>query len=395
MSTDDRLRKTLASKFETFEAAVGEENWNSIKSGIANTPSRRAVLWRRLSVGLLVLLLTVVSTWLVVGSNDTEPATRELTGDHKTIKQTDNQVTIHPEDNSISDTNKQVQEKPAELVNLQDVTAVLTGKVKNTSRQESEDKMEAMPVTDVTIESEEQATIVGPLTEIPSYQFKRPGDQPERLRLFGAANDSASRQDRRVSFRPLLGLSLNYLNLRPNPGDNIYFTDIGTSIDLSLQQWGLNAGYEICVQLGKGLRLRNELNLSLQQHRISFRYLPDASDSENKGFLSVEKTFRPLSLGIASGLSYDLGELGLQNRELDMGLYYQSVLDDDLGNSALLEYPDGLLNMNMGLTFYPQKINWGIRVFSYFALNKKYSERALTMTPYGFGVQFLRRRSRY
>lgn len=395
MSTDDRLRKTLASKFETFEAAVGEENWNSIKSGIANTPSRRAVLWRRLSVGLLVLLLTVVSTWLVVGSNDTEPAIRELTGDHKTIKQTDNQVTIPSEDKSVSDISKEVEERPGQLVNLQDVTAVLTGKVKNTSRQESEDKMEAMPVTDVTIESEEQATIVGALTEIPSYQFKRPGDQPERLRLLRSANDSASRQDRRVSFRPLLGLSLNYLNLRPNPGDNIYFTDIGTSIDLSLQQWGLNAGYEISVQLGKGLRLRNELNLSLQQHRVSFRYLPDASDSENKNFLSVEKTFRPLSLGIASGLSYDLGELGLQNRELDMGLYYQSVLDDDLGNSALLEYPDGLLNMNMGLTFYPQKINWGIRVFSYFALNKKYSERALTMTPYGFGVQFLRSRSRY
>ncbi len=395
MSTDDRLRKTLASKFETFEAAVGEENWNSIKTGIANTPSRRAVLWRRLSVGLLVLLLTVVSTWLVVGSNDTEPATRELTGDDKTIKQTDNQVTIPSEDKSVFDISKEVEERPGQLVNLQDVTAVLTAKVKNTSRQESEGKVEAMPVTDVTIESEEQATIVGPLTEIPSYQFNRPGDQPERLRLSRSVNDSTSRQDRQVSFRPFLGFGLNYLNLRPNPGDNIYFTDIGTSIDLSLQQWGLNAGYEISVQLGKGLRLRNELNLSLQQHRVSFRYLPDASDSENKDFLSVEKTFRPLSLGIASGLSYDLGELGLQNRELDMGLYYQSVLDDDLGNSALLEYPDGLLNMNMGLTFYPQKINWGIRVFSYFALNKKYSEHALTMTPYGFGVQFLRRKSRY
>lgn len=393
MSMDDHLKKTLASKFEAFEAPVGEEHWEGIKGGIMNKPPHKVVPWRRFSVGLLLLLMTAVSTWLLVRGNDAEANDPGLAETGKTIREPEKSVNTRPGDDPVSNIPGEMTENAQQPLDHPGVAHLLPDAPQTTELHELKE-VKTTTFRYSRAELQEPLAMVLPLTQIPSYQFQRNSDRPEFIQLTMSVSDSVKEQGKRVSFRPLLGLSLNYLNLRPNPGDNIYFTDIGTSVDLSFQQWGLSVGYEVSFHLSDGLKLRNELNLSLQQHRVSFRYLPDATDSENTEFLSVEETFRPLSLGIATGLSYDLGNLGLKNRELDLGLYYQSVIADDLGDRELWQYPGALINMNLGLTFYPQKTNWGIRVFTYYALNKKYSERPLTMTPYGFGVQFLRVRVR-
>lgn len=394
MSMDDQLRKTFASKFENFEAPVGEDQWNNIKSGIVNRPSRKAVLWKRLSIGLILLLIVAVSAWFIPGKVDPNLDVQTATELEKTTPQTDNSIDIEPEKDSVSDIAREVEDRPGQAVNQPSITGVLQGEDEVRNLEESEDETGDSTEFSLRVEIQDQTFSELALMEIPPYKFQRDIGRPGPVPMPVSVMDSTTQTDRKLSFRPLLGLSLNYLNLRPNPADNIYFKDIGSSLDLSLQQWGLSVGYEMTVRLSDGLKLRNEMNLSFKQHKVSFKYIPDASNSENTEFLSVQNNFSPLTLGIGVGLSYNLGSPGVQNRELDLGFYYEPVIDDDLGNQELLQYPGGLINLNMGLTFYPQKINWGIRVFGYYSLNKKYSEKALTMTPYGFGVQFLKRKGR-
>ncbi|MCE7991607.1 MAG: hypothetical protein HEP71_06490 [Roseivirga sp.] len=391
---DDQLRKTLASKFENFEAPVGEDQWNSIKDGIVNKPSRKAVVWRRLSIGLILLLIVGVSTWFLAGEINAGRDAQAVREVEKTTPQTDNSSDIKPQKSPVTSTPEEEAAKSEQAVSQPDITHVTQGKEK--SKDLLVPKVETKPWSqfNLMVELRDQTPLELSLIEIPLYEFMRDSTTPGPIPMPVAMADSTAQTNKKVSFRPFLGLNLNYLNLRPNPADNLYFKDIGSSLDLSLQQWGLSIGYEMTVRLSDGLKLRNELNLSFKQHKVSFKYIPDASDSENTEFLSVQNTFSPLTLGISAGLLYDLGGQGSQKRELDLGFYYEPVIDNDLGNQELLQYPGDLINMNVGFTFHPEKINWGIRVFSYYSLNRKYSEKALTMTPYGFGVQFLRDKAR-
>lgn len=391
---DDDLRKTFVSKFEAFEAPVAEGQWDAIKGAIVQKPLRKVVLWRRLSIGLILLLYIATSTWFLSREAYADRDEQGLKEAEKKTESIDNAVKAQSERNAGINTAEDVGEKPQQPVNRPELTNVQQAQDDPKTSQESEAETSIItePGYRARLRSRMSADLVS--LEIPPYESERELGKPGPVPMTISMTDSVTSTSRKVNFRPFLGLNLNYLNLRPNPGDNIYFTEIGSEVDLSLQQWGLSVGYEMTLRLADGLKLRNELNLSLRQHRVSFKYIPDASDSENTESLSVESTFSPLTMGISAGLLFDLGGLTSQKRELDLGLSYESVIDDDLGNEALLEYPGSLINLNMGLTFHPKKMNWGIRVFGYYALNKKYSEKALTMTPYGFGVQFLKDKAR-
>lgn len=387
---DDQLKDVVKSKFDGFEAPVDDKLWAGINKEIASQPSQSIFTPRGRWATLILLLLISVVGWQIIASN----SAKENSDSAISSKETD------------APANKQEQEV---VVSKPEADSRITEKVvskpgnanaRNENRSEEEERLFLQEVDEEVIDKftqdytdlEEGSVSLSRIEilrlKLPPFQF---GDYLMPLDSIGLIDlPSDSNYFKKTKSNLIFGLNLNYLSLNPNPSDNVYFEDIDPTLDISFKHLGLSLGYQRDFELGNGWQLRNVLSATLRQYKLRLNYIEDASDSENDGFTEFKTSFRPLSLGISTGLQYDLTSIGIDQKQVDLGLAFETIVSGEPDDQSLVQYPKNILSFNFGFTSDLAKSKWKFRLYGYHSLSSKFSEAPMNLTPFGFGLQFFK-----
>ncbi len=187
------------------------------------------------------------------------------------------------------------------------------------------------------------------------------------------------------------GFQMNYSIIRPNKEDDILFEKGKSDIDLSAQRLGMSIGYDMWFHLDGRFWLKNQVFARYRRFNIQLSYVPQG---ENQ-FREFEGKFNALSFGGAIGMIYQIDNDDVKRRALDILLTYENALINEFEDNTLLSYPTGLWTLNLGFTFSPRtrgRFQWLIRPYGYYGLNRNFGDRPAEITPYGFGLQFIRHR---
>lgn len=391
---DDQLKDVVRSKFDSFVAPVDDELWGGIEKDILKHPSNVVLIKRRRWDMLLLLLVISVTFWQVVRNSVGEDH-KELVSSEQPKDLTDNQKsTIEPGKTNLVQAERVQSSEQGEQNTLRG-NSIVEKKEKNHSVLNIDRFPSFKPVSANNRLNVDPISEVMPVIEIsfvnlPPYQSGDYISQVNIMDSFILASDSTYFQKSKTKSNWVFGLNLNYLSFNPNPADQVYFEDLNPSFDLSFKHLGLNVGYHRDYQLADALKFRNVLSATLRQYKLNLNYIEDASDSENNSFTEFKSTFRPLSVGISTGLQYDLTKVGIDQKEIDLGLTYEVVVSGASNSESLVRYPKNQLMLNFGIIGGLAKTKWKWRVYGYHSLNKKFSDAPMHLTPFGFGLQFFK-----
>ncbi|MBO3698617.1 hypothetical protein [Roseivirga sp. E12] len=391
-SSDQKARKVFNDKLKGFEAPVDGAMWSQVQSQIgAVSPVRRFWKW---SILLLILLLSIGfgSGLFNQKAIDSNPAD-------------DVQKSIEPNELVIaSDTvQKEVQESiqqdamSAEGDLTQHESVVLTERVlEDVSKKEEVRAQVEKPLIErstdfISMTSNKSVTSMVMLERIsPLYS-------PLKIEPFEMINQPTAEEvktKKGIQLRPFGAVTFNYLYFQPNTSDDIFFDSESTANTFSINRVGLRPGFEVTIPISDRLSLKNDVYMNLRQFRVSLRYIENASQSENIIFERLSKTYSQFSLGLVSGINYQLMTIAERRVDFDLGISFERFLKNELSDEGILGSPNALFSANIGLSVYPRPASrsWIIRPFGFISLNSRAAEYPVNITPFGFGIQFYKNR---
>jgi hypothetical protein len=389
---DDELKEVVKSKFDGFEVPVNDELWSGIKKEITPPSSKSRFTNKKRWVVAVLLLFISVMGWRLLIQVPTVSTPQSVTNSEKREILADT-VKLEIEKYKSTLTEGSFERATNEL-----------GEQSSNEKNITVQRELQQSILDLNGQSMEKSTLINyllildsvggiksnvTLISLPPYQFNHSDLSMDKFTMKRIEQDSTG--SRKSKSNLIFGLNFNYLNLRPNPADNVFFEDINPSLDISLKRLGLNVGYERITYLGKGFNLRNELSVTLRQHKLRLNYIEDANDRENMEFTEFKNTFMPLSIGISTGVQYGFNQFGSKQKEVDLGFSYQAVVNNVLSDEYIVQYSKHLVNLHFGLTSEIGLANWKMRVFGYYSLNKKFTKAPMSLTPFGLGFQFLKK----
>ncbi|NVK34919.1 MAG: hypothetical protein HWE23_10595 [Rhodobacteraceae bacterium] len=382
---DDQLKDVVKSKFDGFEAPVDDKLWAGINKEIASQPTQSFFTPRRRWATLILLLLISVVGWQIIASNSAKENSDSAISSKEPAVPADKQkqevVVSKPEADSPAV--EKVESPNARNENRSEEERLFLQEVD----EEAIDKF-TQDYTDLDEASVSLSRIEILPLELPPFQFGNYIMPLDSIGLIDLPSDSS--YFKKTKSNLIFGLNLNYLSLNPNPSDNVYFEDIDPTLDISFKHLGLSLGYQRDFELGNGWQLRNVLSATLRQYKLTLDYIEDASDSENDGFTEFKTTLRPLSVGISTGLQYDLASIGIDQKQVDLGLAFETIVSGAPDGESLVQYPKNILSLNFGFTSDLAKSKWKFRLYVHHSLNSKFSEAPMNLTPFGFGLQFFK-----
>lgn len=401
---DNKAKKVFKDKLKGFEAPVADNLWASIDAGVNGSAPSAIARWKWAGIVLLLFTFIGVGYLILDGSqekeilNDFEPREVESTPPAPV------EIPDGQQEHAVRD---KVQADNMDLKNSIDQSAVKVADLsagQNLAPKIVSDEPILEQQVSTIRESEEALTSnevsqVSEIRKIPELPFSPPyweidGPELHKLALKDSVAGEAEQTSRSITFKWHGVLTFNYLNITPNKQDDVFFNPLSSGFNFSLDRIGFRPGIEMLIPINDKLSFKNDFLVSFRRYNIAFDFINDASQTEN-AFERFTNTYSQISVGLATGLRYQLTMLNQRKLDLDLGISFEQLLSNQLRDEGLLDSPNQQFNLNIGLSLYPkkaQRLKWVIRPFGYFSLNQKASAAPANLTPYGFGIQFSRNR---
>ena len=386
---DHKAEQALRDKLSNFEATVPESLWGGIADAIDTSPVQPPVMrsLRGYTFTTILLLLFGVGSYtvttlseptLLAGLAEGAPvqsmavvASQEVGEQDVAWSQTLPPLVIELDEVVIRARKYKAPvaatEGPGTNAINNEVVMVLA-----TEESEKPDLVEALglqayPFSEWSVEQVEGLTI-----DFDSSYYEPA--KPWRLRLKG-------------------GLTLNYLNITPNPGDDFYFDDIASDFDLSSGRLGLSVGVDVLRPLNNRWTAKGSLSLGYRQFTVAGRYIEDASSRDNQNFQSFDSQYHQLMSSVTLGLDYKAGSWLGRAIHVDAGIMMDQYLVNDLAKDDLLGAANANLYLNLGATVRPgidSKFKWSFRPYVFLSLDNRIGNAPLQVSPFGFGIELFK-----
>lgn len=405
----DKSFDKLRSKFDQFEAPVPEKLWGDVAEGIGASINERSR--HRWLFWLLLLFLGVsisLGTAYLTNSGDageqvsdlpsvseeessSESAMHVKLQNAVEIQKTEEVRPIRPTDDleeMVKPTLKREALEPEASTDFEVIS-------ENEPVRESGSLTEEESMRETVITSEANVSILAEeedrnksffdlsMQAIPNYPWPSfPAYEHEQ-------GDIKTKKSRRWLTRLNFGFQMNYSTINPNPDDDLFLEAESYDFDLNINRLGFNIGYDLWFYMNRRLWLKGQTFSNYRAFNVRFNY-EENGDGASREFRDQLNT---LSLGMAVGVIYQLNPHEVSKSAVDVLISYEKALVNEFEKTALLSYPTGLWNLNLGYTFSPRTSGvskWFIRPYAFYGLNRNFGGRAGEVRPYGFGVQFIK-----
>mgnify|MGYP000745969630 CR=1 FL=1 len=360
---DDKAKKVFSDKLSGFEAPVADDLWAPIDAGING--GKVPLFFKRWKWAVILLFLAIsygIGYWLYDGK--TEQANDDLEQkqvEEKAINPTkspgERQIEPSRTDESVNGVNSTplLEEVPSKVkVSTSSAAKVLTDDI-------SRSDLESIVFTPENDANQDMAREVTSGLEIykllelkfsPSYfELENPIFTKPFLEIpISKPIDESSKW---VSFKWHVALTFNYLNITPNTQDEVFFNPLSSGVNFSLDRIGIRPGIEMSIPINDKLSFKNDLLVSFRRYSIAFDYINDASQTEN-AFERFANTYSQVSVGLSTGLSYQFTMLNQRKMDFDLGISLEQLISDQLKDERLLDSPNQLFSLNIGLSLYPK-----------------------------------------
>lgn len=398
---EDKARKVFKDKLKGFETPVADNLWASIDAGVNGAAPSAIARWKWVGIVFLLFTFIGVGYLLLDGSqeketlNDFEPREVESTPAPVELPDGQQEHAVHDKAQTDSiDLKNSIDQSPMKVADLGSGQNLVFKSV-------SDEPILEQLVSTIGESEEEVASIeVSPTSEIrkiyglpfsPAF-WEIDGPELHELAVKDSVAGEVEKTSGLITFKWHGALTFNYLNITPNTQDDVFFNAPSSGFDFSLDRIGIRPGIEMLIPINEKLSFKNDFLVSFRRYSIAFDYINDASQTENV-FGKFANTYSQISVGISTGLSYQFILLNQRKIDLDLGVSLEQMLSDQIRDELLLDSPQQILSLNIGLSLYPRdtnKMNWVIRPFGFLSLNRKASAAPAKLTPFGFGIQFSR-----